>query len=946
MRNKTAFLHDHILTNSFDIFAISETWLNCTATNDTYINALLPAGYSMMHVDRPNEQTGGGIALVHKEHISMRQCHLTVYTQFEYIMCTVCLTNNTIDIVVIYRPPPSRQNNFKTSVFLSECEDFFAQCSVRISELYIVGDINIHLDEKTLHSTQRFLEILNGCGLQQHLHEPTHYSGHTLDVLISRDTSQLIKNIEIRDIGLSTDAGHVLKDHLAVSFKITRSIAHPNTKIVTYRKLRNIDVNTFANDIRASTILNNTTGNLNDLTGRYTSGLCTLLDKHAPLVTRTVISRPDAPWYTDTNRIEKRERRRLERKFLESKDHDDLLSYRKQCGLVAKHIYDAKTTYYSNSIESCKGDQKSLFRLTNKLLVNEQEKRLPECNNDSILANKFGNFFHDKIKTIRSSFHNTDNAEEEINTTPLVFTSFRPVTDNELLQTIISLPEKSCELDPIPTWLLKQCAHELLPIISTLINLSLVSGSFPDDFKTAIIRPILKKANIDINMLSNYRPVSNLQFLSKLLERLVALRLEEFLCENNLHDPLQSAYKTSHSTETAMLKLNNDIMNGFDNGKCIVLASLDLSAAFDTVDHIIFKRRLQDTYGIGGTVLQWFESYLYSRQYNVIIRNSLSDSQELHCGVPQGSVLGARMYTLYTQPLSHIFGNHDVKYHCYADDTQVYLKCDNTVKAIQDAITRLESCVADVCLWMKNNALKLNGDKTEFIIFTREKTTTNYTLNVDNENISSCDSVKILGVTLDTQMNLGKHLSNTCRSSYLQIRKINSIRQYLNVDSVKTLVQATVIVKLDYCNSMFFGLPMKSTHRLQLAQNTAARLITKTSRYHHITPILKDLHWLPISKRCQFKILVLTFKSLHNNVPMYLNAILEWYHPRRHLRSMTTTSLVPSRSRTVTYGRRLFDTAAASVWNNLPEYIKNTHDINVFKSHIKTYLFEKEYQQM
>ena len=163
------------------------------------------------------------------------------------------------------------------------------------------------------------------------------------------------------------------------------------------------------------------------------------------------------------------------------------------------------------------------------------------------------------------------------------------------------------------------------------------------------------------------------------------------MCTNNLYDPLQSAYRSQHSTETAILKIHNDIIEGLDAGKCTVLSSLDLSAAFDTVDHTICIRRLSHLYGVDGTVLQWFKSFLSNRDNKVCVNDVFSLSRDANCGVPQGSVLGARLYTMYVYPLTTIIRRHGLQYHTYADDTQIYLQCDNHHDAINAAITRDDS---------------------------------------------------------------------------------------------------------------------------------------------------------------------------------------------------------------------------------------------------------------
>ena len=175
------------------------------------------------------------------------------------------------------------------------------------------------------------------------------------------------------------------------------------------------------------------------------------------------------------------------------------------------------------------------------------------------------------------------------------------------------------------------------------------------------------------------------------------------------------------------------------------------------------------------------------------------------------------MYTIYVAPLANVINKHSINYHCYADDTQIYIQCANNTTAVQEAITRIQDCITDVSKWMGRNALKINEDKTEFIIFSaKHYTYDRMSIQIGSNTIQHSNNVKILGVTLDAHMTLEKQISNTCRTSYMQIRRISSIRCYLTVDAVKTLVQATVTLRLDYCNSIYTNLPMKSIHRLHV----------------------------------------------------------------------------------------------------------------------------------
>lgn len=238
-------------------------------------------------------------------------------------------------------------------------------------------------------------------------------------------------------------------------------------------------------------------------------------------------------------------------------------------------------------------------------------------------------------------------------------------------------------------------------------------------FKKAVISPLLKKPNLDVNELKNYRPVSNLQFISKIIEKAVALQLNGYLNKNNLFEQHQSAYRKCHNTETALVKISNDLLLSADDKDISILVLLDLSAAFDTIDHCILLNRLRDYFGLDGTVLNWLKSYLTERTQCVKISIIFSSDLPLPFGVPQGRVLGPLLYTLYTVPLSCIIKKHNLMYHFYADDSQLYLSIKPS--NINDLVFSLEKCISEVKDWMNTNKLKLNDEKTEVVLINPKK---------------------------------------------------------------------------------------------------------------------------------------------------------------------------------------------------------------------------------
>ena len=473
------------------------------------------------------------------------------------------------------------------------------------------------------------------------------------------------------------------------------------------------------------------------------------------------------------------------------------------------------------------------------------------------------------------------------------------------------------------------------------MNKSLSTGIVPQHFKHALVKPLLKKANLDPNCLKHYRPVSNLPFLSKVLERIVLKQLLHHLESHNLLEPFQSAYRKCHSTETALLRVVNDLLQASDSGRVSVLSLLDLSAAFDTIDHGILITRLRTTFGCSGTVLDWFTSYLSDRTQSVFVGHE-SAPTILKYGVPQGLVLGPVLFTMYTQPLSAVIHQSGHLYHFFADDSQLH---NSTVPSDFPTLTcSLKDCIEHVAEWMGDNKLKMNDEKTELIaIGTRSKinqvTATN--MSVSGCIISFSQSVRNLGFYLDQTLSMDAHISQLCRTLFCQLRRIGKIRSFLSTDAANKLAVSFILSRLDYCNSLLAGLPENKLSKLQRIQNHAARLVLGKSRRDSAIPLLRTLHWLPVKARIQYKIATLCHQCLHNHsMPSYLSDLLHPYQPSRTLRSLDTSLLTVPRFSLDTFGKRAFSVYGPTVWNSLPQPLRKTQNFSTFKQNLKTYLFE------
>mgnify|MGYP003547058831 FL=1 len=945
--NKSASLSNYLSSHPTDILSLNETWIQ-PDDSPNFASSLIPPRYSIIHTPRSTGQKGGGVAIVFRSFLKITRLATTLPTpkSFELMTTKLICGNKQFILINIYRPPSHTFINPITKepvskdliqLFYEEFTSLLEHFISSPSELIITGDFNIHFDNP--HASTKFSDILSSFDLHQHVSFPTNDHGHSIDLVITRSSSSLINNLSHHDTYLT--------DHEAVTFKFS-SHDRPLTQRTTihYRSTKNIDLDAFKHDILTSDLYTKPASTASDLADQFSSTLSTLLDKHAPTKTKTIIDRPPNPWINPDILEAKRERSRLERRWRHTHVSDDRSRFRLQCKFVRKLINKAKSMFFSNLVTESSANPHSLWKTLNSILHRTATNSLPDQPNTLTLANAFLEFFTDKIDRIRAKFTipaSPDPFELPPTPPPKLF-NFQPASVSEIHDLIFSSSNKQCELDPIPTSLLKHCFTELGPVITKIVNLSLSEGIFPSIFKLAHVRPLLKKPSLPTDDFNNYRPISNLNFISKILEKVVSLRVQSHLSSNSLYLPFQSAYRSFHSTETALLKVHNDICSAMDKQKVTSLILLDLSAAFDTVDHSILLNRLSNWFGLDQTALNWFISYLSSRSQAVTISDTLSSFCHLTCGVPQGSVLGPLLFTLYTTPLGSVISKNSLDYHLYADDTQLYISF--TGKTVTNSIAALSSTFSDILSWMNLNKLLLNPTKTEFLLIgtksQRDKFTDLTSLTLGDTTIPVSSSARNLGFIFDSDMSLSKQINSVCKSCHFHIRDIRRIRHLLSPSILITLANSLVSSKLDYCNSLYNGINTTELNKLQVIQNSLARAITFTSKREHIKPVLQELHWLPIKQRIEFKTCLLTYKSLKNDQPIYLRKILSFPSHTIHTRSTNSNALFPH-SATTSMGKKSFSVAAPRLWNSLPSDTRLAPSITTFRTKLKTHLFKQAF---
>ncbi|KAJ8030498.1 Propionyl-CoA carboxylase alpha chain, mitochondrial [Holothuria leucospilota] len=582
---------------------------------------------------------------------------------------------------------------------------------------------------KNSRETSQLKVLLDSLGLIQHVRKPTHISGHMLDLVITRACDEL-------DIGEPV-CDTLISDHYMLQFMVRVPKPDVHQEIVRFRKLKDIDMVQFKQKIAQE--LNVTGLHPEEAAQQYDSVLSRVLDDFAPEKTKKIITRPVVPWFDDDLRRKKREKRRKEKIFRKHPTDENKLSLKTSQTEYQHKIREAKERFYNTIICDSKGDQKLLFKIVKELRKGKCQMPLPEAENEQVLANEFAAFFSEKIEKIRIGLD-----EVQVIDTPYIshpdievfFDNFRPVTELEILKIVSEFSNATCHSDPIPTKLVKECLDELVSPITSIVNASLLHHTFPNIWKEGLVKPLLKKTRLD-PVYSNYRPVSNIPFLSKVIEKAALVQQLEHIHQMDLFPDLQSAYRPYHSTETALLKVTSDILMSMDKKQVTLLVLIDLSSAFDTIDHSILESKTRDQleaikelyrsgepasfvrqtrgfhsflldkpmpmlnscspckvfvdwvwrfvqlpilpilekdYGITGDVLAWVSSYLENRTQRVQLQSGvMSEPRPLNYGVPQGSCYGPVAFLLYASQLFAVMQKHLPQVHVYADDTQLYL---------------------------------------------------------------------------------------------------------------------------------------------------------------------------------------------------------------------------------------------------------------------------------
>ena len=944
----------YIVDEKIDMVFVQETWIR--KSDGHLLTEIKEYGYEVITYRKTRRlDLGGGVAVLYRNNLKVCSIKSKIFPSFEHLECQLTTEQGPVKFINIYRPDYSKKNRFTVKKFLSDFYELLSGYTTSSIPHFLVGDYNIHVEQtnkpvspdwnhhqiKQCKDAKALAQVLYESNFCQLVEGETHDLCGTLDLLISPiQSTSTITNLRI---GYKDEICE--SDHYPVFFSLNIKPAFKEKMItLSKRDFTNFDLKIFNEDVMSTLITEQYDPcDINTCVRLYQSTLKSALDRQCPISSKCVHRRPNQMRFDRNLQDMKRRKRSVERQWKKNKT-PQCWQQLKDVKLEYKNaLFATRSAYISDYVDNIdRNDHKKIHKAVNYLTGTAQERILPSYTSKEELANQMTKFYSSKVSNIRQEIPTCDKPFESTAECLSSFTSFKLLDSADLKSIVFGMKPKGHPNDPAPVWLVKDSYECVAPLLLDIINQSLHQGIFPDSLKHAVITPIIKDKNENRESFRNYRPVSNLTFLSKLLEKCASTQLQDYLHRNNLYPNFQSAYRKYHSCETALLKIVNDIQEEVANKKMVAMIALDLSSAFDTIDHAHLLHKLKTDFGILDNVLKWIDSYLSNRTFAVRIIDIDGKPVLLIYGVPQGSILGPLLFILYMHDLVQVAEAYGLKIHLYADDAELYIGFSPLTESSLTMI-KVKNCVNDVQSWMNANFLKINIDKTNVMFYgrTQELNLFDVYIDIDGEYFESSpdDVMKTLGIYLDSRLSMHRMVAECCKSCYFQLKKLQSIRRFLNTDKRILMVHSHILSRLDYCNVLLAGLSATQTKKLQRALNAAVRFIYNLRKTQSVTHFSKMAHFLPVKYRIMYKSCLTIYKTVYNLAPKYLDHFsVTMVRNREYMRSTSDYLMLqyPESKDTLRYH-------LVTSWNILPLELRCIPYIEQFKASLKTYFFTQAY---
>ena len=836
----------------------------------------------------------------------------------------------------IYRPPSSKALSF------NHIDQTLTYMSSLKKDIYALGDLNDNQFKPNKIST-----ILHRLRLHQLITEPTRISktSSTLIDLIITNNKESVLNVSVlpsiadhHEIGCTIDIRkkRKIKSHLITCRP--KNTYSPEAFQTQLKKDHNIH--------RLNSIFQ--TDNVDSQVQIFTETFTSSLDAIAP--SRTIImKRPPVKWMTDEIRTEITRKNQLQRqsKF----DHALLQSYKAQVIKVRNIVKKAKAESYHAEIRKAHTNPKETWKILKRIVPYEAKKKQTDFDNAKETAHNFNTYFanigeatyrevtkqpNSPIQPPQQNEIRTNSSQETEKWQP------QPATTSSIKAVIYSLKNtKSTGADNITLQHIKDSLPATMPFLLTIINTSIATNKFPSQWKHAEVCTIHKKGNTTDP--SNFRPISLLSTLSKILEKEIANQLQTYLESHNLLNKYQYAYRRHTSTEDALLNITETAYKAIDNGEITLLVLLDMSKAFDSVNHNILLHKL-NSLNINS---RWFESYLSNRTQSVKIKREISQPMRINYGVPQGSILGPQLFLIFVNDIRQNLPPNNAKLIMYADDLQVAIT--GKPSEIYTIKTRIETILENIKQWYDLNGLQVNAGKTHCLaigsVQNLNKIPHKFSIIFDNKPIEIETTAKTLGILLDKSLTFNDHINNLCSKLNGTLLYLNKIKHNLDYKSRHLIVNALIFSHINYCPMIWGKCSANDREKIQRCINFAAKVVSNGNyrKYDHVTPLINELEWLRINNRLALQEATCVYKNQHNNSNAHC---LQFKTLRQQFansdRSTRNDSNIHYEFRNTDSGRKAVSIHGPQIWNKIPTDIQNCASISKFKKEYSAHLLIKQ----
>ena len=928
-----AQLSDNNIT--IDSICIQETWLApCDDLHDR-ISPFNLEGFDLFAQGYSTTSHGGLFTYLNKKYQGSVVKQVSNSTIFEGLFIKATSETLTEDLIIgnIYRPPHDNNNRDNVDAFVSELDPILEQLNKTNSGVLLAGDYNINLLQiKQKDHFGNFFDSMLNNSFYPKITLPTRFAKYSCSLLDNIFCKLTPKISESKAGILLTNISDHLMTFLQVNFKTKREKRPP--KLVK-QKLNTKKANdAFIDDLTRQKIYDKLDHSLESDPNHNYSILESIIEKsrelHFPdkLVKYNKRRHKDKKWitYGIINSINKRDRMYRELKCLPHNDmRYPILKHNLSIFnvIIKKSIKEAKAMYYRKLFDQYKHDIKKTWMSISEVLNRSHRQRNPINSiliNDNTVTDKtqivkeFNEFFAN-IGPILASKIDTQHKKPYTSYLKTTISSrfyFTPVEQKDVDKAIKSLkPKTSYGHDHISTKSLKSLAPILLGSLTLIVNQSLITGIFPKKLKVAKVMPLHKKG--DLFLMDNYRPVSLLTALSKVFEKVAHIQLYDYFKVNKLFYTNQYGFRDDHSTELATLELIDRVNEDLDNKKYPIAIYMDLSKAFDTLDHNIMLFKLQ-YYGVSGSALSWFQSYLTERYQYVEIDGVKSDLLPLTTGVPQGSILGPLLFLIYMNDIpncSSLF-----KFILFADDTSLIDTLNLSVSSHDKAvIDQLNNELSKIYDWLAVNKLSLNVSKTKYMIFhyKNKEIPDDITISINGIIVERVCTFNFLGVTIHENLSWKPHVEKVVNKVSKNIGILNRLKNYLPQYVLRIIYCSLIQSQLIYA-ILIWGF---ACGRLEKLQKKAIRIISGSRYNAHTEPLFKSLRLLKMNDLFQMNLLKFYYRLSHGTLPPYFNTFNLMNQSEIHSHNTRNSHrIAPNRTRT--------QIAQFSVRNRLPSVVNNT----------------------